>query len=79
MARNRLPVPPGSGSSNRNPSCGKDPTIKLMAGWSIYSTMRPALSRPVMAMPTAVLTPPKPELRAERAPDDVAEEVEEIR
>ncbi|MBL8546055.1 MAG: heme biosynthesis protein HemY [Hyphomonadaceae bacterium] len=34
---------------------------------------------PVMAMPTAVLTPPKPELRAERAPDDVAEEVEEIR
>ena len=24
---------------------------------------------PVMAMPTAVLTPPKPELRAERAPD----------
>jgi HemY protein len=34
---------------------------------------------PVMAMPTAVLTPPKPELRAERAPDDVQEEVEEIR
>jgi HemY protein len=35
---------------------------------------------PVMAMPTAQLTPPKPELRAERAPDDVdAEEVEEIR
>ncbi|MEZ5961747.1 MAG: heme biosynthesis HemY N-terminal domain-containing protein [Hyphomonadaceae bacterium] len=35
---------------------------------------------PVMAMPTAVLTPPKAELRAERAPDDVdAEEVEEIR
>jgi HemY protein len=35
---------------------------------------------PVMAMPTAVLTPPKPELRAERAPDDVqSEEVEEIR
>jgi HemY protein len=35
---------------------------------------------PVMAMPTAQLTPPKPELRAERAPDDIdAEEVEEIR
>jgi HemY protein len=35
---------------------------------------------PVMAMPTAVLTPPKPELRAERAPDDVdAEEVNELR
>ena len=35
---------------------------------------------PVMAMPTAVLTPPKPELRAERAPDDAEnEEVEEIR
>ncbi|MGQ0532098.1 MAG: heme biosynthesis protein HemY [Caulobacteraceae bacterium] len=32
---------------------------------------------PVMAMPAAQLTPPKPELHAERAPDDV--EVEEIR
>ncbi len=35
---------------------------------------------PVMAMPTAQLTPPKPELHAQRAPDDVdAEEVEGIR
>jgi hypothetical protein len=32
---------------------------------------------PVLALPTAVLTPPKPELRAEPVVDDV--EVEEIR
>jgi hypothetical protein len=32
---------------------------------------------PVLAMPTAVLTPPRADLHAEPAPDDV--EVEEIR
>jgi HemY protein len=34
---------------------------------------------PVMAMPTAQLTPPRPEARAERVPDDDDVEVEEIR